>query len=230
MANLPPAALGRVIPSKPTWQGRFLAQCVWCVVQGIGVTVRWRWTATESKYAFDEGEKAIFVIWHNRLALSPLMYRRRFEKRFPGRRVAGLVSASRDGGLMARIMELFGIEPIRGSSSRRGAQALRELVAAAKDGCDLVITPDGPRGPRYVIQPGVIAAAQLSGRPIVPVSYHLTWKYRLASWDQFQIPMPFTRIEVALGQPLWVPESAGESEREDLRQELQRRMVALTRD
>ena len=219
-----------MIPSKPAWHGRWLARLVWGVVHGIGVTLRWRWTATESRYSFDEGEKAIFVIWHNRLALSPLVYRRRFDERFPGRRVAGLVSASRDGGLMARIMELFGIEPVRGSSSRRGAQALRELVSAAADGCDLVITPDGPRGPRYVVQPGVIAAAQLTGRPIVPVSYHLNWKYRLASWDQFQIPIPFARVDVALGEPLWIPKDAREAERETLRVELQRRLVEITRD
>ena len=230
MPLIPPTLSVRFIPSKADWAGRCLARLVWLLVHGMGALLRWRWTEAPVRYPFDDDKRVIFAIWHNRLGLALLLYQRRVGSRYPGRRMAGLVSASRDGGLLARGLELFNVVPIRGSSSRRGAQAIRELVTAAEAGCDLAITPDGPRGPKYVVNSGVIAVAQLTGRPIVPVSYHLNWKYRLASWDQFQIPIPFARVDVALGEPLWVPKDAGETERETLRVELQRRLVEITRD
>jgi lysophospholipid acyltransferase (LPLAT)-like uncharacterized protein len=144
--------------------------------------------------------------------------------------MAGMVSASRDGALLARILELFGVEPVRGSTSRRGPQALRELTTWGERGYDLAITPDGPRGPCYVVQDGVMALAQLTGLPIVPVSYHLNWKFRPKSWDRFQVPLPFARCEVTIGEAVRVPRAASETERERLRQELEQTMKAITRD
>ena len=84
--------------------------------------------------------------------------------------MAAMVSASKDGGFLASILECFGVQPVRGSSSRRGPQALLELTGWAERGYDLAITPDGPRGPRYVVQEGIIALAQVTGLPIVPAS------------------------------------------------------------
>ena len=141
-----------------------------------------------------------------------------------------MVSASRDGGVVARILEHFGIQPVRGSTSRRGPQALRELVTAAEEGYDLSITPDGPRGPRYEVQEGVIALAQLTGLPIVPVSYSLGWKYRPKSWDRFLVPIPFSRCHVCVGKPLRVTRQATEEEREALRLELENRLKAISDD
>jgi len=146
------------------------------------------------------------------------------------RRLVALVSASRDGGFLARILELFEVQPVRGSSSRRGAQALRELVSWGERGHDLAITPDGPRGPCYAVQEGVISTAQLTGLPIVPVAYRLTWKIRAKSWDRFQVPLPFTRCEVVTAPPIHVPRDATDAEREVLRQELERSLRAITRD
>jgi lysophospholipid acyltransferase (LPLAT)-like uncharacterized protein len=141
-----------------------------------------------------------------------------------------LVSASRDGGLLARVLELFGVTPVRGSSSRRGAQALREMVAWGERGHDLAITPDGPRGPRYVVQEGVISTARLTGLPIVPVCYRLKWKICMKSWDGFQFPLPFTRCEVITGPALRVPREATDAEREALRQQLETGLRAITHD
>jgi len=174
--------------------------------------------------------RIIFSIWHNRLALSLIMYRRYVVRFAPERRLAAMVSASRDGGLLARILEHFCVEPVRGSSSRRGPQALREMLSWAERGHDLAITPDGPRGPCYKVQEGVISTAQLTGLPIVPVSYHLNWKYRPRSWDRFQVPLPFARCTIRTGELLRVPRDAGEAEREALRQQLERIMAAITRD
>ncbi|MGH8022057.1 MAG: lysophospholipid acyltransferase family protein, partial [Limisphaerales bacterium] len=146
------------------------------------------------------------------------------------RRMAAMVSASRDGGLLARVLEHFGIEPVRGSSSRRGGQALIELTSCAERGLDLAMTPDGPRGPRYEVQDGVIATAQLTGLPIVPASYHLNWKVRLRSWDGFQIPLPFARCDVILAKPIAVPRELSEDQREMLRKQLEQTLREITRD
>jgi lysophospholipid acyltransferase (LPLAT)-like uncharacterized protein len=177
-----------------------------------------------------DGERMIFAIWHNRLALSLSTYNRYVRRRDPTRRMAAMVSASRDGGMLARVLELFEVQPVRGSTSRRGPQALRELTGWAERGYDLAITPDGPRGPCYQVQEGVISLAQLTGLPIIPASLHLSWRYRLPSWDRFQLPLPFARCEVRLGQPLRVSRDITEAGRETLRKELEQTLRDLTID
>src|SRR5436189_6328705 len=115
--------------------------------------------------------------------------------------MAAMVSASKDGAFLAAILERFKVQPVRGSSSRRGRQALPELTTWAERGYDLAITPDGPRGPCYVVQHGVMSLAQVSGLPIIPFSFCADWKLRPKSWDRFQIPLPFSRCEIILEKP-----------------------------
>jgi lysophospholipid acyltransferase (LPLAT)-like uncharacterized protein len=141
-----------------------------------------------------------------------------------------MVSASKDGGFLAAILECFGVQPVRGSSSRRGAQALLELTTWAERGHDLAITPDGPRGPRCVVQDGIMSLAQVTGLQIFPCSYHVSWKICLKSWDRFQIPLPFAKCDMTLGQPISVPREATDEEREKLRQQLERSLVELSKD
>jgi hypothetical protein len=119
---------------------------------------------------------------------------------------------------------------VRGSTSRRGPQALLELTSWAGRGYDLAITPDGPRGPCYVVQDGIMSLAQLTGRPILPFSYHLNWKIRPKSWDRFQIPLPFSRCELIVVEPIRVPRAASDSERENLRQQLEQVLKSISRD
>lgn len=223
-------APGVVVPESARWHGRLAARLIFLIARTLARSLRWRWT---DHSFFDDTmteQRAIFAIWHNRLALSLILYRRHVARCGSRRRLAALVSASRDGGLLARVLELFDVVGIRGSSSRRGAAAVRELVSAAAAGCDLAVTPDGPRGPRYEPHPGVIALAQLTGLPIVPVSFRLGWKWTLRSWDRFQIPLPFSRCEVVFGQPITVPQQAGEAVREEIRVLLRERLLAITRD
>ena len=120
--------------------------------------------------------------------------------------------------------------PVRGSSSRRGPQALRELVAWGERGYDLTITPDGPRGPCYQVADGVTSLAQLTGLMIVPVAFNLNWKVRVKSWDRFQIPLPFARCEVRLAKPISVPREATDEQREQIRQQLQQQLREISRD
>lgn len=172
----------------------------------------------------------IFCLWHNRLGLSMTMWERFGRKKIHSSGLVALISASHDGGLLARTLRYFKVDAVRGSSSRRGAQALLELKSYSDRGYSIAITPDGPRGPRYVVQDGVIALAQLSGSPILPVSSYVDWKFTLKSWDRFQIPLPFARCQVFLGMPLELPREITDEKRAALKGELQKRMEALTRD
>ena len=220
----------RVITPHPLkWHQRLAASVVYALIEAVAWTQRCRWEYHPEFLQLNK-ERAIFCIWHNRLPFSLVMYRGHVRQHEKEHRMAAMVSASKDGGIVARILEHFGVQPVRGSSSRRGPQALLELTTWAERGYDLAITPDGPRGPRYIVQSGAIALAQLTGQALVPVSYHLSAKIRLKSWDQFQIPLPFGRALMKFGQPLRVPRDASDEQRELLRLELERRLRELTLD
>jgi lysophospholipid acyltransferase (LPLAT)-like uncharacterized protein len=221
---------GVVVPHKAGWKQKLVAALIYGIVRCIAATVRFRLEDGSGFFPGAPKEKLIFAFWHNRLALSAILFQRFVLPFAPERRIAGMISASRDGGLLAQIFEYFGIEPVRGSSSRRGPQALREMVSKAEAGYDLAITPDGPRGPRYEVQEGVISTAQLTGLPIVPVSYHLNWKIQLKSWDRFQVPLPFARCRIRVGPAMRVPREASDAEREALRQQLEQSLRDLTLD
>jgi lysophospholipid acyltransferase (LPLAT)-like uncharacterized protein len=221
---------GVVVPHKAKWYQRLAARLIWLLIRAVSATIRFRLEDRSGFFSGPPKEKIIFALWHNRLALCVPLYERYLRRHDPGRSVVALVSASRDGGLLTHILGLFNIEVARGSSSRRGPQALRELVSWGEDGYDLAITPDGPRGPCYSVQEGVISTAQLTGLAVVPASYHLNWKLTLKSWDRFQIPLPFARCEVITGRILRVPRETSEAEREVFRAHLEAEMLAITRD
>lgn len=221
---------GVVIPHRAKWHQRLAARLIWLFVRGMAATIRFRLEDRSGYFSSPPKEALIFAAWHNRLALALMLYEYYVRRPQPQRKLTCLVSASKDGGLLARVMELFNVEPTRGSSSRRGAQALRELVALGDQGYDIAITPDGPRGPCYVVRDGVIATAQLTGMTIVPASYHLNWKIRLKSWDRFQLPLPFAICRITTGRVMRVPREATEADRETLRQQLEAELRAITKD
>lgn len=151
----------------------------------------------------------IIAFWHNRTALMPYFYQR-FCK---GRTVMTFISRSRDGQFITDVAGRLGIKAVRGSSSRHGAAAALTAIRAAEDPrVDLAITPDGPRGPRYLIQPGLLRIAQATQRPIVAITYDLKWKYLLPSWDRFHIPLPFSTCRLISSKPIFVPPDATEAE------------------
>jgi lysophospholipid acyltransferase (LPLAT)-like uncharacterized protein len=127
------------------------------------------------------------------------------EQRSRGLTVGWLISPSVDGELGAMMVRRFGAAVIRGSSTHTGARALRDYYQAlVRDNVSPVITPDGPRGPRFRFKPGALLLAQLSGRPILPMSYAASRAW-LIHWDKFVIPLPFARIAIAIGPPRYVP-------------------------
>jgi len=221
---------GIVVPRTLKWYNRVLAAFVYGAIELVAFTLRLRWDpgANSDKLASDQ--QAIFCVWHNRLTLSLVVYRDYVcgNRRTP--RLAAIVSASKDGAIVARILEHFKVQPVRGSSSRRGAQALVELNGLAQRGYDIAFTPDGPRGPRYIVQSGIISLAQVTGLPIAPVSYHTRWSISAKSWDRFKIPLPFSRGVLRMGPLIKIPREASEEERESIRQQLEKALRDITTD
>ena len=222
---------GVVVPHEATFSHRLLARAIWLAVRTVDATLRWRLVDPED--AFHRVVLAgpvIFAIWHNRLALSLMTYRRYVVRHQSHRHMAAMVSASRDGGMLAHALKLFHVQPVRGSSSRRGAQALLEMQRLAGQGWDLAITPDGPRGPRYHLQSGVIGVASATGLPVVPACLDISRKKVLHTWDRFQIPLPFARITIRVAPVLRVPRHPDADTQERLRAELEARLRSVTND
>jgi hypothetical protein len=221
---------GVVIPNSPTFSNRLLAWLLWAMLRLIAATLRYRVRDPHGFLRRKDISQAIYCVWHNRLALCMKMYFTFSGENRSKAGVAGLVSASKDGAFLSAILERFGVQPVRGSSSRRGAQALLELKTWAERGYDLAITPDGPRGPRYTVQDGAMSMAQVTGLPVVPASYHLKWKIQLKSWDRFQIPLPFSICEITAGKIFQVPRDLSDSAREEMRKQLEAELRAISRD
>ena len=168
-------------------------------------------------------ERFIGALWHNRLLLLPFALRRFV----PQRQGAALISASRDGAWLAKLVSRFDFSVVRGSSSRKGAAAMLQLADVIASGHDVVITPDGPRGPAYRPGGGIILLAQKTGACIVPLNLEYSRYWRLASWDRFILPRPFARVRFILGSPHKVLATSNEEEFEAERERLKLAMMAL---
>jgi lysophospholipid acyltransferase (LPLAT)-like uncharacterized protein len=211
----PSSANGFVIPHTAKRSQRCIAWMVFLMEKLVSASLRCEWKDDSGLAIGTYGKPVIFCLWHNRLAISMMVHRRH------PRKLAALISASKDGALLAAVLAKFGVEHVRGSSSRRGPQALLELTTRGEKGYDLAVTPDGPKGPRYIVQAGVISLAQVTGFPIIPVTCNTSRKICLKSWDGFQIPLPFSRCRLALNKSILVPREAGVDRREELRRELE---------
>ena len=139
-------------------------------------------------------EQSIVVCWHGELLMSPQAYRYFHKKQL----ASGIISRHFDGEMIARILMYFSIVPLRGSSSRGAKQVLLEAFRALKKGDDLLVTPDGPRGPRHTISDGAIALAHKAKAPVLTVNYVPASYWKLGSWDKFVIPKPFSTIDFYL--------------------------------
>ena len=162
----------------------------------------------------------IYAVWHGRILLLPRLYGRRGSH--------ALASRSRDGELVARWISRFGLVPVRGSSTRGGGEALRQLARVLRQGGEVVVVPDGPTGPREVLKVGVIALARLSGAPIVPTAFGAAREWRLRSWDEFRIPKPFARCVVRFGEPIRIPAGADRAALEAARKDVEAALRSLT--
>lgn len=166
------------------------------------------------------GENAIGAFWHGRLLMTPLIYK--------GRGLKILTSRHRDGELISRTVHRFGLETVRGSSTRGGIAGIKGLARALQEGFDVAVAPDGPRGPRNKVQMGVIQLARISGRPIFPLTFSATRRKVLHTWDHFMLPLPFSRGVFVWGEPIWVDHSADMGEMERKAALLERKLLEIT--
>ncbi len=170
-----------------------------------------------------EKKPVIFSFWHNRIFFSShFLHVRVFQK---GLHLTVLISQSKDGEFIARVVKGWGGDTARGSTSRGGKEALHAIFAAVKKNSAIATTPDGPRGPQYIFQPGTMVVAQMTGLPIVTVTFAAEPAWVLKSWDRFVIPKPFSRIVVAIGEPIYVPRKLEEPEKEVWRGKLENAMM-----
>lgn len=162
------------------------------LLRAWGRTLRMQADAETLARLTKSDEPVAVVIWHNRLFISAEIFRRyRFK-----RQVFGLVSASKDGAWLAAFYRMIGLTPVRGSSSNFGREAGKALIEVMRAGHDIGITPDGPRGPLYTVEPGVLVVTRRNNAPMVLVGAEFGPAKRLRSWDRFYIPWPFTRIRM----------------------------------
>jgi lysophospholipid acyltransferase (LPLAT)-like uncharacterized protein len=204
------AARRGAIPSLARW-----------AVEGLLATARFQVVRAPAEVIAPARQPVIFVLWHGRLL--PLAYLHR------GQGIATLISRSADGEYIARVMERWGYVTARGSSSRGGGPALRELVRAARAGHSVAITPDGPRGPRERLKPGALMAARLSGLPLVPAAAGADRAWWPGAWDRFLVPKPFAHIRVAYGDAIPVPRDADQPSLERIAGELQSSLDTIMR-
>jgi lysophospholipid acyltransferase (LPLAT)-like uncharacterized protein len=206
-----------------SWRARALIPLGFGLYRLWARTLRLQVEDPHDVVGFVRKQPVIFAIWHNRLLMLP----RVFDPSFPTRQSYGLISASRDGDFIARFIERSGYGTIRGSSSRKGVIALRQLMdTLAADG-NVLFTPDGPRGPVYQVSPGVIFVAQKSGAPIVPIHMEYSSCWRLKSWDRFVVPRPFATLRAKFGEPIRIAPLSEPQQFEDERLRLQNAMMSL---
>jgi lysophospholipid acyltransferase (LPLAT)-like uncharacterized protein len=187
----------------------------------LGATVRVTFRNREALARAREAHGPyVLVFWHARLVM--------MRQAYPDDRMTVLHSRHRDSRLLGQVMRRFGIDQAWGSTTDGGAAGLRDVLRRARAGSDIGIAPDGPRGPRRRVQPGVIALARLSGAPIVPVAYSARPARRLGSWDKTLVPLPFGRALFVYGDPFRVARDADPAACEAARVELERILDRLT--
>lgn len=186
---------------------------VYTLATGLMKTLRFTWRIKiDDRARILQSQSAkpfIFASWHNRLMFIPTV-----TPKWLLHRTAGLASNSRDGEYAAQMLMAFGMQMVRGSTSKGGYRALIRMQNKLKAGVGVALTPDGPRGPRYEVQPGAVILAERTGRQIVPMSLNSNRYWELKGWDRTQIPKPFANVQFILDTPIDVPPNLTPEQRE----------------
>lgn len=197
-----------------------LSWLIYCVVRLLGMTWRIKVVGLEKALALPGGK--ILLGWHGRTATAAIKFRKRG--------YWAIISLSRDGEMQNRIFRRLGFQIIRGSTGRGGAKALAESIRVLKKGGVMALTPDGPRGPSGVIQPGILMMSQRSGAWLVPCGVSARPRKLIRSWDRYMIPLFFARCLMIFGEPVQIPREATEQEVDEIRLMLEADMHRLEAD
>lgn len=168
---------------------------------------------------------AVTVTWHNRLLFFPVMFPARLR-----RRTMAIVSPSRDGQYIVDLISVMKIRSLRGSSNKRGVQVQMEAIQAVRDGFYVSFTPDGPRGPKYHMNKGPIHLAAYCQVPLIPISINYSNYWQIPSWDNFQIPKPFSKVTLVIGERIDIPKELNPEEFEKFRDLAEKSLMAITAD
>ncbi len=187
----------------------------------LGMTLKIEWVGEENLDILRKEKKSvIYAFWHGRMLIFTYSHRRQ--------RIHVLISQHQDGEFIARIIHHLGFVSVRGSTTRGGSKALFEMCKKTASGFDVGITPDGPKGPGFQVQPGTIYIAQRSGMPVIPITNSAKNRFNLSSWDRFLIPKPFSKAVILLGKPIYVPAECTPQQLEEKRIELEKQLIKLT--
>ncbi len=201
-----------------------LARVAAAYVRLVTLCTRWRIEDAELKPLLAAGEVGILAFWHGRLLMMPMSWKGR------PRPFHMMISEHRDGALIARAIARLDLQTVAADSKSGARAALRAMKRHMDAGGWVGITPDGPKGPRMRAKPGAIKLAQLSGRPIVPVSLGMSRRRIVSSWDRFLLAWPFGRGVIRFGAPIRVPRDADAATLEAARRQLEDSLNALTEE
>lgn len=206
---------------------RFIGWVAATFIRAIGLTLRFSLDDRSGVTKKRPDGPMIWAFWHNALFAVPLAWHRYI----PERRGSVLTSASKDGEVLAAALRAFGADAVRGSSrkkgsaSKRAVAALLQLIDCIRKGADVAITPDGPRGPRCKLQPGIVKLAEKTGAPILPIRVDYHNACTLKTWDGFRIPIPFSKVDVVFEELQIVEKSASEEDFERARARLETLLI-----
>ena len=196
------------------------------VIKVLGWSMRFEEVNPEiPRSLLEKKSLAIGAFWHGRLLMMP---RLDWVYRGTGRKMSFLVSPHRDGQIIGKAAERFGHRAILGSTTRRGFSAFHQMLKAHKEGYDIIVVPDGPRGPCHQVQIGVIELAKLTGCPIVPLSFGASKRKILSTWDRFLLPYPFSKGVFVWGKPIQVDPHGDRAHLEEKRVLLEKRLSEIT--
>ncbi len=183
---------------------------------------RWEVIGGEVAQEFwDNGKPFILAFWHGRILMMPYCWQK-------GQKIHMLISQHRDGRIISRIVEYFGINTVVGSTHKGGSVAFRTMLKALKAGECVGITPDGPQGPRMVASEGIVQVARLSGVPVIPCTFATRYRYPLNTWDRFMVALPFAQGVFIWGQPLSLPARATAEEQDAFRRRVEDALNTIT--
>jgi lysophospholipid acyltransferase (LPLAT)-like uncharacterized protein len=191
----------------------------------IYMLMRFLWFSTRKKFNFteviDREKQYLCTCWHGELLFSPLAYR----KLHPNNPSNAMISQHFDGEIIARTLSFLDIKAIRGSSSKGGSRVFLEAFKRLKGGEEVLITPDGPRGPRHTLNEGIISLAQKLNLPLFIMSYQASSYWQLKSWDRFVIPRPFSKVEF-FAQSIDIGQKSEEEAKKILKDAMMRHTIA----
>lgn len=197
----------------------------WLIANYIRVvfkTTKWQKIGYDHIQSFWENKQPVIVcFWHNRLLMTCFAWESTQQK------FHMLISSHRDGRLISKTVQYYDIATVSGSTQKGAVQAIKKILSILKQGHAIGITPDGPRGPRFRASEGVITIARLSGVPIIPVTYSISRRRVLPSWDRLIFALPFSKGVLQYGEPFYVERNLDEKSLKEAQKNLEERLNAL---